>query len=291
MTTTRFFPSGIHARALLSGALLVLCAGGWGQCSENSSALNGKTSNHSGASGTGGASDAGTEVIHSGDTGGTDSPSPNGKSLCGIGCMPGMDSEPCALEPAPSAGAGGGGGMTPTANGVCQLTVTGEQVVEGTCHLPGLAKDAEPCLSAADCAAGLGCVQPGVCHPYCCGDSEACAPMTFCAAVAMNVDAPAPNIPVCRPMEPCALLTEGGCTIAGETCTIVRADGSTSCVKSGDGQDGDGCPCASGFVCSAASNLCLRLCHTNREQDCPSGYQCSGGSKPYPTGYGVCVKL
>ena len=53
----------------------------------------------------------------------------------------------------------------------------------------------------------------------------------------------------------------------------------------------EGCPCAAGYVCSFAKNECLQLCHTKAQGDCPAGYQCSGGSKPYPAGYGVCVKL
>ncbi len=179
--------------------------------------------------------------------------------------------------------------------GSCQLGWNG-MVVAGQCGAIGAAQSGQPCLSTHDCAGGFGCVGSGVCRPYCCGDLEACPAQTFCAPVPLApADAPdaksPPSIPVCQPAEPCTLLDDNSCAKTGQTCTIVRSDGTVSCVDPGKGKAGESCPCAAGFVCSFALGACLKLCHTNNPTDCPMGYQCSGGSKPYPSGFGVCVKL
>lgn len=211
------------------------------------------------------------------------------KTLCGGGCTPGTAGSPKCNAPN---GAGGAGGAP---SGACQLGFDGTNV-SGVCGVTGMAQAGSPCLSSHDCAPGFGCVAAGVCRPYCCGDLEACPGMTYCAPQPMCAgDAPQaktpPSVPVCVAAEPCTLLDDASCKKQGQTCTIVRADGTTSCVDAGAGKSADPCPCAAGYVCSFAHDICLKLCHTNMKGDCPSGWQCSGGSKPYPPGYGVCVQL
>jgi len=102
---------------------------------------------------------------------------------------------------------------------------------------------------------------------------------------------PTPQIPVCVSVEPCTLLDDSTCSTKGQTCTIVRNDGTTSCVDPGTGQAGDPCPCAAGHVCSYAVNQCLKLCRTSMAGDCPEGHMCAGGAGNYPEGFGSCVKL
>jgi hypothetical protein len=303
---TLLAPSFVPMRHLLSprsfGKLVVLTvivggAAAWGECGSSSdlaTANGGGGTNYATAVA---ASGSGGTIIHD-DAVGTGGGSSSAKPLCGGGCTPGTGTaEPCSLDPSSNGGAGGTGGSggADVPSGACQLAVNGE-ALEGVCGVPGTAQDGEPCLSVLDCAAGFGCVQPGVCRAYCCGDAEACPAKSYCAMTPIAVDGPAPSgdapmLPVCAPAEPCTLLDDGSCADAARTCTIVRADGTTSCVTPGNGKDGEGCPCAAGFVCSFGQNTCLRLCHTNREDDCPSGHQCSGGSKWYPAGFGVCVSL
>ncbi len=147
----------------------------------------------------------------------------------------------------------------------------------------------DPCQTAADCGAGLACVATpsgGLCRPYCCDQVEDCPADTYCAPTPMaegNV-----KIPVCLPAYSCKVLDEQTCP-AGQTCTIVRDDGTTSCVELGDGQRGDACPCAQGYVCSKFTNTCLKLCHIGNDAvDCGVG-SCQGGVMAYPDGIGICA--
>ncbi|MBM4360930.1 MAG: hypothetical protein FJ096_22755 [Deltaproteobacteria bacterium] len=248
------------------------------------------------------ASGAGGTIIHDG-VGGAGGGGDVAAPRCGEGCIPGVSVDSaCARTPrSGSGGAGGGngggsagelggGGDAPILDGTCQLAEV-DGAVQGVCGLAGTAPDGAPCLTSEDCSTGLGCVEPGVCRAYCCGDPEACPAQTFCSEVGMSPLGPkSVTIPVCEPARPCTLLDDTTCG-TGETCTIVRADGTTSCVTSGAGKEGESCPCSAGFVCSFAEDRCMRLCRTNRSEDCPAGFQCSGGSKPYPAGYGVCVEL
>jgi hypothetical protein len=193
------------------------------------------------------------------------------EGLCGKGvCQPGSASAGCA--DAGAGGAGGGGEL------VCKIapTATGE-----------------PCRSATDCAADLGCVgtgNAGVCRPYCCGDPDACPVDTYCALGTMVEDDPTnQHIPICTPASNCMLLVDTGCPM-GETCTIVRADGTTSCVTPGTGTMGQPCPCAAGYVCSGFNGSCQKLCQLGENgADCTGGGKCQGGVTGYPAGFGVCI--
>ncbi len=98
---------------------------------------------------------------------------------------------------------------------------------------------------------------------------------------------PSRVIPVCMGVTPCQLLTKSACP-TDKTCSIVRADGTTSCVDTGSGQFCQACPCAAGFTCSA-TGVCQKLCLTSSQNnDCGLG-KCQGGSNNLPTGIGLCV--
>jgi hypothetical protein len=196
-------------------------------------------------------------------------------------------------------GAGGGaGGAGGGAEGTdCKLVYDEPaSAVMGACSVPGASVSA--CLTSADCAPNYGCVDDEgntECRPYCCGSLEDCPVDTFCdlrpmspGDLPMTLPEP-PLIPTCVPAIDCELLNPLSCT-DGKACTIVRQDGTTSCVTPGTGQQGDPCPCAAGFVCSTGKNECLQLCHTGPTSECESGWKCQGGASVYPPGFGVCVE-
>lgn len=210
--------------------------------------------------------------------------------LCGTGCTPGGDPAECSGEgdDAPVS--------TPAQPLHCQLVLE-HGVARPKCQPAGTFQAGGPCQTAADCAAGLGCEavdgQGGICRQYCCSHLAPCAPGTYCESRPMADSAGTgertPEIPVCVPATNCELLNDSTCP-AGLTCTIVREDGTTSCVKPGLSRAKDQCPCAPGFVCSMLTNECKKLCRIEHaEQDCDAGARCQGGSMAYPAGFGVCV--
>jgi hypothetical protein len=102
-----------------------------------------------------------------------------------------------------------------------------------------------------------------------------------------DVADPAPLIPVCIPATNCTPLDDVTCT-DGLKCTIVRDDGTTSCVKPGTGKRGAKCPCAEGYFCSSFDGKCLQLCHVGTDGECEPGGTCAGGIAGYPDGIGIC---
>lgn len=205
-------------------------------------------------------------------------------NLCGGGCMTGDKTISCTLPTGPD--------NPPSTS--CQIVPT-ETGPVAECRSPGSFQDGEPCESASDCAAGLGCVRTdsnvAVCRAYCCGDLEGCGAGTYCtrSAIAEDTIHPVPiQIPVCVPAITCTLLDDTTCP-EKRTCTLVREDGTTSCVEPGAGKEGSGCPCAAGHVCVLSSNSCRALCRVGGN-DCPSGMLCQGGSLGFPAGIGLCVK-
>jgi hypothetical protein len=187
-----------------------------------------------------------------------------------------------------STGAGGDSDAGVPAALTCKLAPISGEAVAG-CTPVGDFAAGDPCQTAADCGVGLACVATpsgGICRPYCCGQVEACPVDTYCAPTPMAEAAV--KIPVCLPAKMCKPLDDSTCT-DGQTCTIVRDDGTTSCVDPGDGSRGDACPCAAGQVCSKITNTCLKLCHIgNDAADCGAG-SCQGGVMGYPDGIGICV--
>ena len=215
-------------------------------------------------------------------------------SLCGDGCLPTTDPDAGTC----GGGAGGaGGGGAPEPSGCVLAYDANSDSVQGSCGPVGTLPEGSPCLSTTDCAPGLGCVGfgAGACRPYCCGDLEACAPGTYCSPEPLvSVSANGPNggtdvlIPVCVLATQCTLLDDTTCT-DGLTCTIVRVDGTTSCVEPGSGLLGEHCPCAAGFVCATGIDQCMKLCKIGQPEGCPASYTCQGGAVTYPEGFGVCV--
>lgn len=243
-------------------------------------------------------SSAGTGGVESGDI--IIRPPPNADAvgrerfadLCGNGCTPGGDPAECAAE------RDGTPGIMTEEPLSCQLVLVNGAALP-RCRPAGTFQAGRPCETAADCAPGLGCEavdgQGGICRQYCCGSVAACEPGTYCDSRPMadsagtTAGAPAPQIPVCVPAANCELLNDSTCP-AGLTCTIVREDGTTSCMAPGRGVAKEPCPCAPGFVCSMLSYECKKLCRIeNAAQDCGAGARCQGGSMTYPAGFGVCV--
>jgi len=226
---------------------------------------------------------------------------PDYSDLCGANargrtdeglCVPDAEGDPC-IDTSPADDAG----STAPEVSACHLISAGEGTAVGKCSPEGPGVYASPCQSAADCGTGLGCVPAtagaegndygGACRDYCCGDVEACPKDTFCVPQPMSEDTDV-DIPVCIPATNCTLLTEGACD-EGLACTIVRSDGTTSCVTPGEGQENDGCPCADGYMCAKHVNQCKKLCHADKPEDCSPGTTCQGGSMEFPEGFGVCV--
>lgn len=211
--------------------------------------------------------------------------------LCGGStaiCVPGPTSDECAPGGSPNMGGGsqdGGSKLT------CQL-VSENGAVEAKCTMAGSAGEGDPCKQATDCGVGLGCGADvsGVCRHYCCGDPESCPEQKYCVPTQMAEGGG--EVPLCIPVKQCELLNDTTWCDPGETCSIVREDGTTSCIPETPaelaGKDGDGCPCAPGYTCSNATGTCRKLCHVNTDE-CGEGGDCQGGTKPYPNGIGVCV--
>jgi hypothetical protein len=219
-------------------------------------------------------------------------------ALCGEGlCVPGGNQLACGAGPGGDAGADGGP-VPPSID--CKLVRSGDGAT-GECLANGGGQESDPCTNAVDCAAGLACVETaagGVCRAYCCADPEADCPDkgSFCSPEPMfEASAPAAAevlVPVCKPADGCQLLQPdqpGGCS-EGLMCSVVKSDGTTTCVPEGEGLAGESCPCADGHVCSQLTGTCLKLCKTNEDDAlyCDAGGTCQGGSMGLPDGIGVC---
>jgi hypothetical protein len=104
---------------------------------------------------------------------------------------------------------------------------------------------------------------------------------------------PSAMIPVCVPAIPCQLLDDTSCCVGNAcelTCSVVRDDGTTSCVAPGTGTLADPCPCAAGYICSKLTNECKKLCKIGQDAvDCDSGGKCQGGTTSLPADIGICV--
>ncbi|MGE0324498.1 MAG: hypothetical protein AB7K71_20420 [Polyangiaceae bacterium] len=210
-----------------------------------------------------------------------------------------------------AAGAAGAGsamkGIPPGETPVfaCHIRREGTSDLARRCELAGAKDTGEPCTSSGDCMPGLGCVGEenlGRCRPFCCDTETSCAEHSFCAERPLRDDASAENgqlsVPVCAPADNCSLgepypcdntdPTAGCVCKEGTACTVVRADGTTSCVPPGAGTVGQDCPCAAGHICSQASGRCVRICKLGAaNSECGTG-RCQAPAN-FPEGYGVCV--
>jgi hypothetical protein len=161
--------------------------------------------------------------------------------------------------------------------------------VTPACVPAGLGLDGVPCLDGQDCAAGYECVGAGVCRHYCCAGNSACLLNQFCDI--QQTTQGAMNVPVCMPMRQCDVMQPQSCP-AGQTCAVVREDGSESCVAIGSAVAGASCEtehCAAGLVClGATTRTCYALC-AMRDPQCPAGQSCKGGPPLFvDPGVGIC---
>jgi hypothetical protein len=124
-----------------------------------------------------------------------------------------------------------------------------------------------------------------VCRHYCCAGNTSCSLTDFCD-VEPTTDAPGTLVPVCMPVVPCQLLAQGACP-SGDTCEVVRDDGTTSCETVGSAEQGASCDsehCAAGLVCLGAvgARNCYTLCYTATMAECNANQQCTGGLPLFP---------
>lgn len=166
------------------------------------------------------------------------------------------------------------------------------------CSSSGKGQDGDLCASPSECAAGFDCIDASNgerrCRHYCCESpctavGAANAKMYCGIGTAMGT-----KIPVCMPVKPCTLMAQGACP-AGETCGVVRDDGTTSCIQTGPQRAGEACDrenCAAGLTCIGASGSqkCYKLCREGTTEDCGVGERCVGGPPLFKDGgFGLCV--
>lgn len=194
-----------------------------------------------------------------------------------------------------------------SANGVaCQVTRNGTKP-SAACMAAGTQASGDACADASDCQPGLACVSDGNvgrCLQYCCGGNDSCPGSTYCSTRPLKEDTAGDQdplvVPVCVPADNCLLTEPYPCTgtdctcPTGTACTVVRSNGTTtwtSCETPGPGVEGADCSnaaCAHGFICSKASNTCLKLCTVNANMnECGAG-RCQSAAD-LPSNWGVCV--
>lgn len=196
---------------------------------------------------------------------------------------------------APTACAGSDDAGVPNAAISCRVSKYSTDGPE--CAMAGDGKDGATCSTSSECAAGFECVDEhnGAhrCRHYCC-DGVCDAPGTgnkkmYCAIGA----ALGTKVPVCVPVTACQLLTMSACP-SGETCSVVRTDGTTSCIPVGPQLVGEGCDrdnCAAGLSCigNAGARKCYKLCREAAAEDCGAGERCVGGPPLFKEGFGLCA--
>jgi hypothetical protein len=152
------------------------------------------------------------------------------------------------------------------------------------CTPAGYGTDGMQCTKGTDCAPGYECVGTGTCQHYCCDDLCPGGPSVngndlFCDIQAMT-QATSTKVPVCMLVHPCQLLgTDCGDT---QTCSVVRSDGTTSCVAVGTAKAGEDCErdhCGKNLVClgTPGQRECFVLCHTQTAAECAQGQKCKTG--------------
>lgn len=188
---------------------------------------------------------------------------------------------------APAAAANGSASDATSATAVAQ--------VNPVCMPAGLGLDGAPCHEPDDCAPGYECVgADGTCRHYCCAGSSACELDQFCdiQQTTQTTGTVTMSVPVCMPVHHCDLLQPGECP-GGQTCAVVREDGSESCVAIGNATVGQSCEtdhCAAGLVCLGATvRTCYTLCQMSVAGQCPATQSCKGGPPLFlDPGVGVC---
>jgi hypothetical protein len=186
-------------------------------------------------------------------------------------------------------------------NWACHVVESPAGATTQTCTPPGPGGDGDQCRSGMDCGPAYECVgSPGRCRRYCCEGVTACASDNFCdvqpvasGALDASADAGAATyrVPACIPVSRCQLL-QPGCP-SGQTCGVVKADGTTSCVAIGPVAVGGSCEtdhCAAGLTClgTEGSRTCYQLCHVSGSE-CPGTQSCTSSAQLFtdPT-IGIC---
>ncbi len=210
-----------------------------------------------------------------------------GNALCAslvTGCYPDSMIDACNL---PIDGGASGAESDAATTGAPACHVVGEDSDVHTACLPtkvgGMA--GSTCSNATDCSPGFECVDDGTCRHYCCSGNSACSVNQFCD-VRPTAQDPDSLVPVCMLELPCTLLEPGDCA-ATEQCSVVREDGTTSCVPVGTALDRQPCDvehCARGFVCIGpqGARQCAPLCYTANPGVCDSGRTCTGALPLFP---------
>ena len=106
-------------------------------------------------------------------------------------------------------------------------------------------------------------------------------------------------MPVCVRADNCNLGELKDCTgpqcLCGPemACTLVRPDGTTSCVPlpPSPGQNGQACPCDRGFHCSQATTpaSCVKTCELEEKDSDTCGLGVCQAAAVLPPGWGICV--
>jgi hypothetical protein len=180
----------------------------------------------------------------------------------------------------------------PAASIACRVRENGAMETAPSCGAAGEGVDGAMCATGADCAPGFDCVGEGVCRQYCCAsecEGKSNGMKTFCDILPLHEATTL--VPACVPVTPCKLLDQMSCD-ATKTCSIVRDDGTTSCVATGAAGPGESCDsthCAAGLVClgQAGARQCFQLCDTNNPQ-CPEKTMCMSNALTHDSSVGIC---
>jgi len=260
------------------------------------------------------------QPVDGGDAGGSSSdaaveaqtlaPTLQGSPLCNApltgSCYPDDPTTAMACGLAPDGGAFNAAAGYDNAALACRVVATAPDATGAAqapaCSPAGNAGDGSWCKSSNECQAGFDCVGAGTCQHYCCSGNTECGPELPVAVANEFCDIQATTqttgveIPVCMPIHPpggCQLLDADACPTT-ETCSVVRDDGSTSCVAIGGAEAGQPCDkdhCAASLVClgTLGSRTCYQLCETQTGSQCSTAQQCKGGLPlfPDPT-IGIC---
>jgi hypothetical protein len=254
--------------------------------------------------------DAGAVFADSGPEAQTIAPTLQGSPLCNApltgSCYPDDPSTAMACGLAPDGGAYNAAAGYDNVALACRVVATTPDAMGNAqapaCAPAGNAGDGSWCKTSNECQAGFDCVGAGTCQHYCCSGNTECGPELpvaianeFCDIQA-TTQATGVEIPVCMPIHPaggCKLLGPSACA-STETCSVVRDDGSTSCVSVGGAKAGQACDkdhCASSLVClgTLGQRTCYQLCETSTSTQCSATQQCKGGLPlfPDPT-IGIC---
>jgi hypothetical protein len=174
-------------------------------------------------------------------------------------------------------------------------------VVLASCEPAGTGTLGAPCVSRANCAAGLACVEENgtaQCRPYCCRGVSSCPAGTYCdSRPTKELVATTERLSVsvcvhgveCRFDDPFPCLADRDCSCpTGKTCGLVRADGTTACITPGNGTEGQPCPCAAGHVCAETLGTCFKVCRlVSNAQACSAGF-CQASAN-LASIWGICL--